>query len=463
MSTSSQLIQTQSSAPGQSVSVWKEALEGGTASGFVYRKVWQSHQDGAAKAWLSWAHHEHFVLTLLAHGEARNVVQVAGLQVHPYRVEVVTNDAGPDFRRDWLDRITTPNLLARQQDLLKLARGCLRALQSVHALGVMHGDFKADNLCIHARPASTGGPMRLDLASLRLIDFAYAVYRERPLKFVLPTDPERLAYLPDFYRAAIRQAQAHGEPGPIQHAACAQVDLFGLSVLLRELVPDSRTSDWAAWRTWLQSCERTCTEPVGSDQSLALPTTKLLVLTETLLTQLREPPAYWDEAETTLSTWSRLDKKTPVLHSQVTPLLTPLVVIKQTEVPFRSTAAPTHMPSTARPNGWIERRPWHKVLSQLMLAGVFVFIDWKFEQTQIVLTDEGFVLGLLAIAMAPLSLGASMWHAMAPTRRTLLWTLGPTLCLCVIAAYYLVVLFPQGVSAFPLGVLLCLLVLLALV
>ena len=98
-----------------------------------------------------------------------------------------------------------------------------------------------------------------------------------------------------------------------------------------------------------------------------------------------------------------------------------------------------------------------------MLAGVFVFIDWKFEQTQIVLTDEGFVLGLLAIAMAPLSLGASMWHAMAPTRRTLLWTLGPTLCLCVIAAYYLVVLFPQGVSAFPLGVLLCLLVLLALV
>jgi len=220
MSTAPQLIQTQIYAPGQSVSVWKEALEGGTASGFVYRKVWQSHQYGIAKAWLSWAHHRHFALTLQAHGEAQNNVQVAGLQVHPYRVEVVTNDAGSDFRRDWLNRVTASNLLVRQQDLLKLVRGCLRALQSMHALGVLHGDFKADNLCIYIRPASTEGTMHLDLASLRLIYFAYAVYQARPLKFLLPTDLERLVSLLDFYRSAIRQA--YGMPWLLRVARCSE-------------------------------------------------------------------------------------------------------------------------------------------------------------------------------------------------------------------------------------------------
>lgn len=461
---SAQLIQTQSAASGQSVSVWKEPVEGGLGSSWVFRKVWQSPPAGGGKAWLSWAHHEHFVLTLLAHGDARHVVHVAGLQVHPECVEVVTHDAGPDFRRDWLKPLTAPVLLTRQADALKLARSCLRALHAVHALGMVHGDVKADNVCVHARPTLQGEPLSLDLGSLRLIDFAYAVYRERPLKFVLPTDPDRLDYLPDFYRAAIRQAQAQGDPAPIQRAACAQVDVFSLRCLLREVVPEASVADGAAWQRWLQACAEVCAEPVAA-QALYVPTARLLDLAESLLQELQEPPVQWDAAVTTLTTQRLETAATPLLQVQATPVLTPLLAQASEPVasaPASMVQAPEQLVAqgaVAQPSGGNDWRV--DLLALLLLAGVFAWIDRRFVQTGTVLSDLGFALGLLALALAPWLLVASAWHVWAASPRARHWARAPGLGLCAIAAHYLVVLFPQGMSAITLGLLLLLLALLS--
>jgi hypothetical protein len=65
----------------------------------------------------------------LAHGDTPHVVQVAGLQVHGDRVEVVTVDAGLDFQRDWLEPLSASKqcLFERQEEALKLARTCLKA------------------------------------------------------------------------------------------------------------------------------------------------------------------------------------------------------------------------------------------------------------------------------------------------------------------------------------------------
>ena len=449
-----QLIQTQCASPGQSVSVWKEDAEDGVSLGFVYRKVWQSQQAGTAKAWLSWAHHEHLVLTLLAHREAPHVVQVAGLQLHPQRVEVVTHDAGPEFRRDWLSRLSAPALLTCQQDALKLTRACLRALHSVHASGVVHGDFKADNLCIQARPTNGDHHLHLDLRSLRLIDFAYAVYLEQPLKYVLPTDPDRLEYLPDFYRLAIRQAQSEGDPAPIQRAACAQVDLFSLLYLLNEVVPNALASDWTAWQAWLQACIGECTQLTSTAHALQEPTQRLLDLAEKLLKQLQEPSAQWDDATTSLPGWDRKEAVTPLLHAQATPMLTPLIVQALNEVPAAplTAQAPGRVATLTEPRqGWRDLRAWSLLVVMLALAGVFAFVDRQFVQTGAVLTDVGFVLGLLAMVMAPLLLLTSAWCVFAPKRSTQLVVCGLALGLCGIAVYFLAVLYPKGVSGLSLG------------
>ena len=326
---SAQLIQTQSPAPGHSVSVWKEPTA--DSLNFCYRKIWQSHPGPTSKAWLSWAHHEHLLLTLLAHRDAKYVVQVAGLQVHTESVEVVTVDAGLDLQRHWLDLAASQGtqLLMHQADALKLTRACLKALQAIHALGVMHGDFKSDNLCIKACAAEPQSPIWMDLDSLRLIDFAYAVYREQPLKFVLPIDPDRLDYMPEQYRSAIRSAQAKDDPSCISRAACAQVDLYGLWHMLTKVVPaSSGDAQWTAWNHWLSDCKQAVMKTLPASRPFDEQTTNLLELTEKLLIALDQPKDGWGQIRTGLRTMNAEAGTTPLISSLQTPMLTPLVSLQ---------------------------------------------------------------------------------------------------------------------------------------
>lgn len=471
-----QLIQTQSPGPGQSVSVWKESDEAG--HGLVYRKIWQSQTGPLAKAWLSWAHHEHLLLTLLAHHDAKHVVQVAGLHVHLERVEVVTADAGPDFQRDWLDHAAAQGvpLLAYPQEALKLARACLQALQSVHALGVMHGDFKSDNLCIDRFDADPQALLSMDLGSLRLIDFAYAVYREQPLKFVLPTDPERLTYLPEFFRTAIKTAQATGEPSHIQCVACAQVDLYSLWHMLSSTVPVSpEDGHWMLWHQWMKACKQSALTLLPASRAFDEPTVKLLALTEKLLHQLSEPQTQWGQAKTTVRASAAQAQATPLMHGMQTPMLTPLVVPRmpmvqavsevpqplppsETQVPMVLEAAGAARSDSVGRNFWQQQRWW---LLLVLLALVFTWIDRRFVQTRLTLSDEGFALGLLAMALAvPAAVGA-IGQAIFRSARAQAWVRYPGLILCGIALYFLAMLFPAGVPLLHLALAAVVLTLLA--
>lgn len=470
-----QLIQTQSPAPGQSVSVWKQSaeIESGPA---CYRKIWQSRPGPSAKAWLSWAHHEHLLLTLLAHGDAPHVVQVAGLQVHVDRVEVVTVDAGLDFQRDWLEPLSAaqPCLFERQEEALKLARTCLKALQSIHAMGVVHGDFKSDNMCIPVAAEPVGASLSLALGQLRLIDFAYAVYKDQPLKFVLPTDPDRLSYLPDFYRQAIRQAQEHDDPAAIQSAACAQVDLFSLWQMMRSVVPiTALTAGWAHWQNWMNACERSGAETPRAEDSLDAPTMRLLTMTESALQQLGVPASQWDRAQTTIQTLGAPAAATPLLSVSPTPLITPLLPAQAADLPdlvsatvevapattLASDLAPIEAVVPAKGGSWRHHQWW---LMAATLWLVFAWVDGHFVQTGLTLTDLGFGLGLMAFALAaPLLIGA-LWHAVTRSSRALVWVRLPGVLLCGIAAYFLMVLWGAGVPLAQLLALLVLLVLMAL-
>ena len=469
---SAQLIKTQSPAPGHSVSVWKEPTADDL--NFCYRKIWQSHPGPTSKAWLSWAHHEHLLLTLLAHRDAKHVVQVSGLQVHTESVEVVTFDAGLDLQRHWLDLAASQGiqLLTHQADALKLARACLKALQAIHALGVMHGDFKSDNLCIKACAAEPQYPILMDLESLRLIDFAYAVYREQPLKFVLPIDPDRLDYMPDQYRSAIRSAQANDDPSCISHAACAQVDLYGLWHMLTKVVPaSSGDAQWTVWINWLSACKQAVMKSLPTSRPFDELTTHLLESTEKLLIALNQPKAEWGQIRTGLRTMNAEAGITPLISSLQTPMLTPLVslqipaetlnsVIKElveseVALPVSVQSEAPAIRSTLR-NLWQFHRWW---LIVSVLALTFVWVDARYVQAGLQLTDWDFGLGVVAMLLAAPAVLGALVHAFSRTGTSRTWVRYSGLVLCAIAVHFLALLFPSGVPVLYLVALLVLMTL----
>jgi hypothetical protein len=455
--TNAQLIQTQSPTSGQSVTVWKEPSSRPTEPSH-FRKVWQSQAGPSAKAWLSWPHHEHLVLSLLAHGDAQHVVQVSALQVHPERVEVVTVDAGPDFQRDWLDCAAMQGypLINKQEDALKLARACLEALQSIHSLGVMHGDFKSDNLCIQPLATEQKLPLRLDLKSLKLIDFAYAVYKDQPLKFVLPTDSDQLTYIPDFFRKAIRNAQATSNPSLIQSAACAQVDLYSLWFMMKHMMAaDPNDQNWSTWFMWLQDCELACKRSASNSAEFDAPTRRLLIQTEKLLHQLGVPEFGWTYASTPLWSLEKSVNPTPLQYGVPTPLLTPLAQpqLGSSDPQIESEIQPSLHELN---NSLVDQVP-HKFFGFLnlvrhqrwslifvILSIVFFLIDRRFTQTGLQLTDLGFALGLMAMLFSvPMTLGCA-WHVLRNSQTALKWVRPTGIILCGIAAYFLTALVPTG-------------------
>ncbi len=448
--TSAQLIQRQSNGPDLSVTVWRERVSDEPSGAWVFRKVWACGASPDAQAWLSWAENEHLILTLLGHEHSPHVVEVCSLQRHPDRVEVVTRDAGPELRRHWLGHLTTPMLFERESDVLRLARACLKGLLEVHTWRVIHGDVKADNLCIPAAPSSGQGRIRLDLRHLRWIDFAYAVHSERPLKFVLPTDPVRLDYLPDFYREAIVKSQQSRDPSWIQRAACPAVDLFGLLQMLTSMSAPGRTSGWHAWSRWQRACRGWCQPPRSEEDIWERPTFELLAYTEELLQALDEPASSWDKMGTHLPESMQEVFSTPLLPDHQTPALTPLlpgtmaggVLPAVSEMPSYLSDKPSIQSSQ---KGSV--KPWRQWLASAALMGLFVWIDQQFQHSGQRLSDAEVISGLLAMVIAPLFGVTSFWQWWTRSNKLRLATSIMATVLCAIAAYLTMALFPQVVSA----------------
>ena len=384
------LIQSQNPSPDCSVSVWKEFAPENTHQHprWQYRKVWASSNPSLNASWLSWAHHEHLVLTLLAGRGAKHVVQVSGLQISPSKVELMTLDAGSDFERDWLGpaRLAQKETLwASEQDALKWARACLMALESVHRLGLVHGDLKSDNICITPSQSTGSSGKRIDLSSIRLIDFAYSLYRDAPLQFVLPTDPIKLDYLPEFFKSALTKAQSQNNVSPLNAVACANIDLYSLSCLLKKTVACDMTSQWKDWSKFLEICRREgqlCSENsiFKRQPNFEAPTQKLLKTLETMLKSRNVLQDEWLWADTAIVASVA---PTPLIRTSVHEVvLTPLVLGPRLE-----------SPKPAAPYGLAYA--W--VYAYLMLIATLWAIDSAYTKYALLLSDVGYYLAILAM------------------------------------------------------------------
>ena len=100
MQATSRLIHQKEVSANQKVSVWREERQQGGSFQVFYRKLWQCDAPVQAQAWLSWAEHEHMLLTFLAARGAQHAVVVTDLHKDQHNIELVTRDAGPELQRD---------------------------------------------------------------------------------------------------------------------------------------------------------------------------------------------------------------------------------------------------------------------------------------------------------------------------------------------------------------------------
>ena len=436
------LIQTQSPAPHLSVSVWREAVSASSPVpvDYQYRKIWKDEKAQTDSSWLSWAHHEHLMLSLLSQRSIQHVVKVSGLQIAQNQVELVTLDAGPDFLRDWLlpaQQSHKPTLWRSEADALKFLRACLKALLSLHRLGVIHGDLKADNLCVSEDKIHTGGSKRLDLSSLTMIDFAYALYREAPLKCVLPTDPARLDYLPDFYRQAIQGSQASQNPGLLLSVACANIDLYSLSCLLKQTVEPGLAASWPMWTKMVNSLHQ-----MGARQQKPFsiwgtpvfdqPTRSMLKQVESSLLRLKVPLEQWDWADTVFIPQAAV---TPLMV-EPTPVIamTPLINREWAILPIDGQLHTSEVVPAKAALPLVTEKPWEPVPSasnddsrRFILAGllghamIFFLIDRGYARHDLLLTNMGYACGLLSVLFGSIISLQTVRALATPKNRNLNW------------------------------------------
>ena len=231
--TSPTLVRRQPLDASHSVTVWKQGGQYNGQPAMTYLKVWEGRADGSSTGWLSWGLHEHLLLTLLAGRGVRSAVTTLGLNKDTHRIELSTLDAGPELQHDWLE---AGGVLLSDTELVKLGYHTLQALAQIHQEGVVHGDLKADNICVSETQDQQTVARCVDWRSLKLIDFAFSLSRDNPLRFVLPIDTRKIDYHPPFYRRAVEQSQQLKSPQAAQAACSAAIDLYSLGVMLQKQV-----------------------------------------------------------------------------------------------------------------------------------------------------------------------------------------------------------------------------------
>jgi hypothetical protein len=107
-------------------------------------------------------------------------------------------------------------------------------------------------------------------------------------------------------------------------------------------------------------------------------------------------------------------------------------------------------------NLWQFHRWW---LIVSMLALTFVWIDKRYVQSGLQLTDWDFGLGLVAMLLAAPAVLGALVHAYSRSGTSRTWVRYSGLVLCAIAVHFLVLLFPVGVPVLYLVALLVLMTL----
>ncbi|HUH93055.1 MAG TPA: hypothetical protein VL742_07905 [Casimicrobiaceae bacterium] len=138
-----------------------------------------------------------------------------------------------------------------------LAHHCLRALDEIHRLELVHLDVKGDNVCIPYAPANfdpeTPDPeLKPVFAHFALIDFAFALVSKESLTTPLPIGWQK-EY--DYQSPRLLAALERGREGDLQPTRELdwRCDMYSLAAMLKRYLPDAvepvaRGAGWTAER-----------------------------------------------------------------------------------------------------------------------------------------------------------------------------------------------------------------------
>jgi hypothetical protein len=230
---------------GEHVEVFREAVARGERRRYTKRFLNTREGDFG-----QWTEREWRILArLIGHGIAcvPDVVQfdrgrVGGMQL------VQTYDAGVTADQ-WatLLPVSRDGRVARHvfEDCAHwwaLAHHCLRALNEIHSLELIHLDVKGDNVCIPYAPASfdPDSPelwLRPVFSQLALIDFAFALVSREQLDTPLPIGWQK-EY--DYQSPRLLAALEAGRDGELQATRELdwRCDMYSLAAMLKRYLPD---------------------------------------------------------------------------------------------------------------------------------------------------------------------------------------------------------------------------------
>ncbi len=190
-----------------------------------------------------WAGRERDLLMLLNANKVKHVVKAASWQDYQKGVllELETWDAGLTLdhwfqiplRLSQNDKKEEYCPFTSVDEFLKLLRGCLLALQSIHKNGFVHCDIKANNISL---PCSVDedGKTRLEYNNTTLIDFGYSIVNNPAylLQEIVPVDYALAEYYAPMHREALRRDAQYGKPEQYQKLDYS-CDLFSLGKMGR--------------------------------------------------------------------------------------------------------------------------------------------------------------------------------------------------------------------------------------
>jgi len=195
------------------------------AAGTVYKaRHTRIPRDFAVK--LLGSHHKHDSRAI---ARFRSEVRANALLLHPNVVEVIDfghfEEIGYYIVMEYLDGESLAERLSRERplkilDTFKIIEQSLLALAAAHERGIIHRDFKAENVFLVRKPNHKGD------FDARLLDFGVAKIVHEDHTQYIETRPGFLVGTP--YSMAPEQIQG----GAIDH----RVDFYGLGVLFYELL-----------------------------------------------------------------------------------------------------------------------------------------------------------------------------------------------------------------------------------